>query len=308
MKSLHLFLLLITALIIASFSACSGHSDSGTDGDDTTAVTTYDDSLSYFWGRQLGLNTAMAFSRIDSAHAAEVSIHDYLTGATNALMSDFENPSLVKGLYSGISLAKQLDLFESADIPVDRRVAQSEYHRSLLLAQPDTIEAAALEAIYASLLERVQTRILARLKQQRTNQRKMMSRIRTENAARSAEFLSTLLASDSAIITVDSTLAYKRIAAGSGPLPAESDYVTFRYTLTDCDGTVIDSSEGEPSEGRLSDIVIGALRQGMLMMPEGSHYVFYITNNGSRSALSAVQPGKLIIADVELISFAPKKK
>ena len=70
---------------------------------------------------------------------------------------------------------------------------------------------------------------------------------------------------------------------------------------------MIDSNTDDWVEGPLADIQIGALRDGIEMMPAGSRYVFYITNAGVRSALAAVQPGRLIIADIELLQSTPKK-
>lgn len=303
MKTIHSLLLLAAA---SSVCSCAGNGDADPYGCDTVKMLTYDDSLSYYWGRQLGLNTAKGYADLDSIDAARISRDDFLTGVANALLADIEDSTFVQGMYTGVNIAGQLDFFESAGLSIDRRLAQSEFHRSLNLQHSDTAEAALIEQSYSANMARAQARILARLKEQRAIQRKMMLKIRDENAALSAEYLANLIASDTSVVTVDSTLSYKVVTTGSGNTPSENDIVTFRYTLSDINGNVIDSTQGEPTKGPVMKVKVGSLREGMLLMPVGSHYIFYVSNNASRSVLSAVQPGKLIIADVELIDASSK--
>lgn len=306
MKSI---LIPLAAIIAASaaLGSCSGGSPADPYGCDTAQMRSVDDSLSYYWGRQLGLSASHAYAQLDSAAAAELSLDAYFTGAANVLAADLQSQELMQGLATGVLMANQLDLLEASGIDVERRCAQEQFRSSLMREHPDTVEAAGIEAAYTRLMERAQTRILGRLKQQRIQQNKMMKKIRSENMARSAEYLANLLASDSTIEVVDSTLCYRVIHEGDGDMPGEHDVIRFRYTLRDFSGSVIDSNTDEWIEGPLSDVQVGALRSGIEMMPEGSRYVFYITNGGSRSALPAVQPGRLFIADIELLQISPQK-
>lgn len=306
MKSTHILAAVAIATAIA-MGSCSGGSKADPYGCDTVEMVTVADSLSYYWGRQLGMSSSYAYYQLDSAAAAEISIDAFFTGAANVFSANHESPELMQGVATGMLMANQLDLLEASGIEVDRSCAQEQFRNSLMREHPDSLEAAANEAAYRRLMERAQTRILGRLKEQRKQQNKMMKKIRTENMARSAEFLDNLLASDSTVEIVDSTLCYRVIRQGDGALPGEHDVIRFRYTLRDFSGSVIDSNTDDWVEGPLADVQVGALRDGIEMMPVGSHYVFYITNAGIRSALAAVQPGRLIIADIELLQSTPKK-
>ncbi|MDE6383814.1 MAG: hypothetical protein K2K79_05615 [Paramuribaculum sp.] len=306
MKSIHILAAVaITASV--TMGGCYGALPPDPYGCDTAQMVTVDDSLSYYWGRQLGLSASCAYNQLDSAAAAEISIDAYFTGAADVFSADHESSELMQGLATGLLMANQLDLLEASGIEVDRQYAKEQFHSSLMREHPDSVEAAGIEAAYTRLMGRAQTRILGRLKQQRIQQNKMMKKIRTDNMARSAEFLDNLLASDSTIEVVDSTLCYRVVREGDGPMPGEHDVIRFRYTLRDFSGSVIDSNTDDWVEGPLADVQVGALRDGIEMMPVGSHYVFYITNAGTRSALAAVQPGRLIIADIELLQSSPKK-
>lgn len=74
-----------------------------------------------------------------------------------------------------------------------------------------------------------------------------------------------------------SGLQYQVVTAGKGAKPKENDVVKVQYKGADLDGKVFDSSydRGEPAMIPLGQVIPG-WREGILMMPVGSKYKFWI--------------------------------
>ena len=109
------------------------------------------------------------------------------------------------------------------------------------------------------------------------------------------------------IITTESGLQYQVVRQGDGALAKETDSVELDYELTLLDGTVIDSSyaRGEHSTFPLSSVIAG-FREGVMLMPMGSSYVFYIHPNigYGDQATGSMEPNSLLIFKVETYSIA----
>ena len=109
------------------------------------------------------------------------------------------------------------------------------------------------------------------------------------------------------IFTTESGLQYQVVRQGDGALAKETDSVELDYELTLMDGTVIDSSyaRGEHSTFPLSGVIAG-FREGVMLMPMGSSYVFYIHPNlgYGDQATGSMEPNSLLIFKVETYSIA----
>ena len=109
------------------------------------------------------------------------------------------------------------------------------------------------------------------------------------------------------IFTTESGLQYQVIRQGDGAQAKETDSVELDYELTLMDGTVIDSSyaRGEHSTFPLSGVIAG-FREGVMLMPMGSSYVFYIHPNlgYGDQATGSMEPNSLLIFKVETYSIA----
>ena len=106
-----------------------------------------------------------------------------------------------------------------------------------------------------------------------------MAALADENLAKAEAFLKENAEKDG-IFTTESGLQYQVVRQGDGALAKETDSVELDYELTLMDGTVIDSSyaRGEHSTFPLSSVIAG-FREGVMLMPMGSSYVFYIHPN-----------------------------
>ena len=133
-----------------------------------------------------------------------------------------------------------------------------------------------------------------------------MAALADANLAEAEAFLKENAKKDG-IFTTESGLQYQVIRQGDGAQAKETDSVELDYELTLMDGTVIDSSyvRGEHSTFPLSGVIAG-FREGVMLMPMGSSYVFYIHPNlgYGDQATGSMEPNSLLIFKVETYSIA----
>jgi FKBP-type peptidyl-prolyl cis-trans isomerase len=129
-----------------------------------------------------------------------------------------------------------------------------------------------------------------------------------ENLATAEAFLAENAKAEGIQVT-KSGLQYKIIKQGTGAKAAAEDSVELDYELKLLDGTVVDSSyaRGEHSVFPMSGVIEG-FKEGVMLMPMGSHYIFYIHPDlgyGSQ-ATGSMGPNSLLIFEVETYSISEK--
>lgn len=107
--------------------------------------------------------------------------------------------------------------------------------------------------------------------------------------------------------STDSGLQYKVIKEGKGDKPTASDTVKVHYKGTLLDGTEFDSSykRNEPATFR-ADQVIAGWTEALQLMTVGSKYELYLSPDlayGDRGAPPAIEPGSMLIFEVELVEI-----
>lgn len=105
----------------------------------------------------------------------------------------------------------------------------------------------------------------------------------------------------------DSGLQYKVITEGKGEKPSATDTVKVHYKGTLLDGTEFDSSykRKEPATFKANQVIPGWTEALQLMSP-GSKYTLYLPPElayGDRGAPPAIEPGSLLIFEVELVDI-----
>jgi FKBP-type peptidyl-prolyl cis-trans isomerase len=105
----------------------------------------------------------------------------------------------------------------------------------------------------------------------------------------------------------ESGLQYKVITEGKGDKPTATDTVKVHYKGTLLDGTVFDSSyeRKEPVTFKANQVIPGWTEALQLMTP-GSKYTLYLPPDlayGDRGAPPAIEPGSLLIFEVELVEI-----
>ncbi|MCI5140156.1 MAG: FKBP-type peptidyl-prolyl cis-trans isomerase [Candidatus Electrothrix sp. ATG1] len=104
-----------------------------------------------------------------------------------------------------------------------------------------------------------------------------------------------------------SGLQYKVIKEGKGEKPASTDTVKVHYKGTLLDGSEFDSSykRNKPATFRVDQVIPGWTEALQLMNP-GSTYSLYLPPElayGDRGAPPAIEPGSLLIFEVELVEI-----
>ncbi len=105
--------------------------------------------------------------------------------------------------------------------------------------------------------------------------------------------------------TTGSGLQYEVLVTTEGERPTEEDTVRVNYRLTYLDGREGDASiRGIPSTFDLTSMIPG-FREGLLLMPVGSEYRFYVHPDLGYGAEGStrIEPNTLLIFDVELVEI-----
>jgi len=125
------------------------------------------------------------------------------------------------------------------------------------------------------------------------------------NKGAAAEFLKKNKTAEGVKVTA-SGLQYKVLTEGKGDKPGAADTVKVHYKGTLLDGTEFDSSykRNSPATFRVDQVIPGWTEALQLMTP-GSKYMLYLPPAlayGDRGAPPAIEPGSLLIFEVELIA------
>ncbi|RWX46630.1 FKBP-type peptidyl-prolyl cis-trans isomerase FklB [Candidatus Electrothrix marina] len=141
--------------------------------------------------------------------------------------------------------------------------------------------------------------------QQKKKMEKTKALLETNKDA-AAEFLKKNKTEKGVKVT-DSGLQYKVVKEGKGEKPTATDTVKVHYKGTLIDGTEFDSSykRNEPVTFKANKVIPGWTEALQLMTP-GSKYTLYLPPElayGDRGAPPAIEPGALLIFDVELVEI-----
>ena len=109
------------------------------------------------------------------------------------------------------------------------------------------------------------------------------------------------------ITTTESGLQYKVLTQGEGAKPKAEDVVKVHYKGTLMDGTEFDSSypRNEPAVFPLNQVIPG-WTEAVQLMNVGSKYQLFLPPNlayGDRGAPPVIEPGSMLIFEVELIGI-----
>jgi len=107
------------------------------------------------------------------------------------------------------------------------------------------------------------------------------------------------------VVTTASGLQYEVVRDSEGERPSVDDTVRVHYRLTYLDGREGDASiRGIPSTFDLASMIPG-FREGLLLMPVGSSFRFYVHPDLGYGAEGStrIEPNTLLIFDVELVEI-----
>jgi len=109
------------------------------------------------------------------------------------------------------------------------------------------------------------------------------------------------------VVTLDSGLQYKVLAAGDGAKPTVDDKVVCNYRGTSVDGREFESSykRQKPATFALRKVIQG-WREALQLMPVGSRWQLFIPANlayGARGSRGGIGPNQTLVFEVELLSI-----
>jgi len=141
---------------------------------------------------------------------------------------------------------------------------------------------------------------------QQEKQQRLMNEKSAANKKKAQEFLEQNRKKEG-VKETSSGLQYKVVKEGNGAKPGKDDKVVVHYKGTLLDGTEFDSSykRGEPLTFPLNRVISG-WTEALQLMNVGSIYQVYLPPQlayGDRGAPPAIEPGSLLIFDIELLKI-----
>lgn len=160
-----------------------------------------------------------------------------------------------------------------------------------------------LESEIQNFVAELQKTIAERRQKQQEQLEKELQKKAEENEKIAKEFLEKNK-NQKDINTTPSGLQFKVLKLGNGKKPSENSKVKVHYKGTLIDGTVFDDSysRGTPAEFEVNKLIPG-FKDGLLLMPAGSKFMFYIPPEigyGSRQ-VGQIPPNSVLIFEVELL-------
>ncbi|MDO5968390.1 FKBP-type peptidyl-prolyl cis-trans isomerase [Flavivirga aquimarina] len=127
-----------------------------------------------------------------------------------------------------------------------------------------------------------------------------------ENKAAGEKFLAENISKEG-VETTESGLQYIVLKEGSGEKPVATSKIKIDYHGTTIDGAVFDSSvdRGTPYESLANQFIKG-FTEGLLLMPVGSKYRFFIPQElayGAQNRSKEIKPFSALIFEVELLEI-----
>lgn len=128
-----------------------------------------------------------------------------------------------------------------------------------------------------------------------------------DNLTKSQEFLAGVKAQPD-IKSTEMGVLYKVIKEGTGASPKPDDTVTVIYEGKDAQGNVLDSSNNQPLQFVLSDLIKG-WSDGISSMKEGGHSIIYIPPNLAYGETGSpeVEPNSVLVFDIQLVKVGKNK-
>lgn len=252
---------------------------------------TFEDSLAYYMGQQLGLSYWAMVSE-DSAYNNK---EKFLEGVTAALSE--EDKAYLAGYMAGIQGKTELESFEKE---FGMKTSNERLLNGLSFAtlKKDTVSQIDLQIAMQKIMSKVQ-----KIAQEKSRKELASKPVSPEELA----FLRENKASNPNIKETASGLQYEITKEGTGNSPKETDVVTVHYTGKLVDGTVFDSSieRGEPTQFALNQVIPG-WTEGLQLLKEGGKATLYIPSKlgyGEQGAGGVIPGNATLIFDVELIKI-----
>ncbi len=293
MKKILLACAAVAALV--GGTACSGSGSS-------SAGNSFGDSLSVAFGKMQGAQTLQMTENIPADVKSKFSKDSFLRGFKQAVMADTADVAYIEGLMAGSQAWRNFNFWREQQVA--DADAQTFYDNFAAYFKRDSIsmeEISTLNTEVQALFNQATARLQARQDSIRAAKQAEQSGSAQENKAKAAAYLDSIKAADKDVKVTPSGLGYKVVKQGKGALIGANDNADVIYTGRLIDGTQFDSSNGQPVNFNVAQVVPG-FSEGLQLMNPGSKYIFYIPSDlgyGDAGNL-AVPGGAMMVFDVEI--------
>lgn len=293
MKKILMACTAVAALI--GTAACSG---SGS----TSAGNSFTDSLTVAFGQMQGAQTLQMMGNIPADMKEKFTKEAFLRGYKQAAMADTADVAYIEGLMAGAQAWRNFNFWRQQEVAdVNAQVYYNAFAEYFKKDSISDMEVSELTAKVQTLFNEVTARLQAKQDSIRAAKEAEQSSSAAENKAKATAYLDSLKAADSSIKVTPSGLGYKVVKQGKGATTAADANVDVIYTGTLIDGTQFDSSNGNPVNFNVAQVVPG-FSEGLQLMNPGSEYIFYIPSDlgyGDQGN-SAVPGGAMMIFNVSI--------
>lgn len=281
-----------------------GDSQTANQGAGSTLFTnqSFCDSLTEVAGRAIGqqynLQLQYYFEQMPDSVRKSFSKKDFLRGVVAALKTDTANMSYMMGYQTGNDMLNfVIQQNSAAKIDVDKFIKyfSAEINRDSVSDGEVSISRGQMQQFLSRIHEERQ-RIADEARQNSPEA------VANKNAGEKA--VADAKAADPSIKTSESGLSYKVITPGEGEKVAPNSTVKVIYTGTLVDGTVFDSSNGEPAEFNVNGVVPG-FKEGLQLLAKGGKARLYVPGNlayGVKGIPQAgIGPNAMLVFDIEVV-------
>lgn len=255
------------------------------------------DSLAYIIGRTQGAEVRTFTARNANTDDTTAYRAQFLDGFRSVLLSDTTQLGYLDGVAVGMQILKGVMDMEHAGMPVDRQ--------QLCAAFADAFTGQTVpEEEVRTLTSQLNARMTAVSQARRQAAEAALAAEGEKNAAEGLAYVNALRVADNSIQTTADGLSYKVVKQGDGPRVQPGDKVKVIYTGRFTDGSEFDSSKGQPVTFNSSQLIPG-FTEGLLLMPVGSTYIFYIPGDLAYglNAPAQIGPNRTLVFEVELLGI-----
>lgn len=298
------------AALMLGVASCDGNSSkNGAAGDDSAVFSQgLADSISNYMGASSGAQFAERLKTIPEPDRSKVKKEAFLRGFKQVIMADTSDLGYIYGLSVGLQMASQINMMEQNGLPVNREEIYNQFAKAFKQDSVDQQKLSNDMMAFQGLMGKFQQKMLEKQQAEAEKAQAELAAQAAENEAAGKAFVEEAKKADSSIKTTESGLSYKVDQQGSGAAPTGRDRVKVNYTGKLIDGTVFDSSNGEPREFSLGGVIPG-FAEGLKLMNKGSKYTLYIPGELAYGVQGtpdgSIPAGATLIFEVEMVDFTP---
>lgn len=262
-------------IILACTAVAMGLGMISCSGSSTGEPKNYEDSLSYYMGKTQGAYFAKNVDQIPEPDKSKFDKESFLRGLKTILEADTAEVGYLYGVSVGLNMMNQLTMMSRSDVNVNRDMVYNQFAAAFKLDSVSETEMEELNTTLNALMNQAHQKMMAKQQEQQQAAMKELQEKADKNKADGAAFVEKAKADDNTIKTTESGLSYKVEKEGTGAKAVDGDKVKVIYTGKLIDGTVFDTSDGQPVEFSPNQVIPG-FAEGLKMMNKGAKYTLYI--------------------------------